>query len=184
MRNLLQTPVRSHESGQTLIFFAIMASALFMMMGLAVEGGNVLMQYRKMQAAADMAALVGAQSLPCSPSDSACLNMAVTGACNTAQQNGFGGGLGGASCSAGAANGAFASSSTSVIASVPPVSCSPYDFIDYGNNSTNSACSKNGTRPTAAAAKYYYIEVQVPATFTVPVFNITFPIYAHAVARS
>lgn len=156
------------EAGQSMILFAVLGSVLMMIMGLAIEGGNLFTQYRHMQSAADMAALVGAQDLPCNVNDSllaSCKQIAETDACNYAANNGY------PNCSPEGSN--------APAAYVPPRSCSPYDFIDYGNGSTNASC-KTGTTPI----QYYYIEVQLAQTaFTVPIFNVSVNLYAHAVAR-
>ncbi len=157
------------ESGQTMIFFAVLLSALCMTTGLAVEGGNMMVQYRKLQSAADMAALIGAQKLPCgttaSPADTQCRASAEQQACDDAASNGFAG------CTAGGAS--------SLSANVPPQTCSPYDFIDYGNGSSNPNCK------TASAPTFYsYIEVRLQESFgNVPIFNIPVTLSAHAVAK-
>jgi Flp pilus assembly protein TadG len=48
-----------------MIFFVLATPILLLMMGLVIESGRVFLDYRHMQAAADTAALVGAQDLPC-----------------------------------------------------------------------------------------------------------------------
>lgn len=150
-----------------MIFFAVLAPALFGTAGIAIEGGRVFVEYRRVQAAADMAAIVGAQALPCTTSNSGCVAKAETQACDYASKNGFSG------CTAG---GTTASAAT---ANVPPLSCSPYDFIDYGNGSNNAKC-KSSVAPTS----YYYIEVKLSNSLgTVPIFNIPVTLSAHAVAR-
>jgi len=153
------------ESGQAMIFFAVLLSTLCMTTGLAVEGGNMMVQYRKLQSAADMAALIGAQKLPCGTADTACIAGAEQQACNEAASNGF------SSCTVGGAG--------SPSANVPPQTCSPYDFIDYGNGSSNHNC-KTASVPTS----YNYIEVRLQKSFgTVPIFNVPVTLSAHAVAK-
>lgn len=153
------------ESGQTMIFFAVLLSTLCMTTGLAVEGGNMMVQYRKMQSAADMSALIGAQKLPCGTADTTCITSAEQQACNDAASNGF------ASCTVGGAG--------SPSANVPPKTCSPYDFIDYGNGSSNPNC-KSASVPTS----YSYIEVRLQKNFgNVPIFNVPVTLSAHAVAK-
>jgi len=61
--------LKRSESGQSLIFVAVMGATLMGIMGLAVLGGHVFVEFRRMQAAADMAAIVGAQKLPCDTTD-------------------------------------------------------------------------------------------------------------------
>jgi hypothetical protein len=58
--------------------------------------------------------------------------------------------------------------------------CSPYDFIDYGNGSSNASC-KSASAPTS----YSYIEVRLQKNFgNVPIFNIPVTLSAHAVAST
>lgn len=157
------------ESGQAMIFFAVLLSTLCMTTGLAVEGGNMMVQYRKLQSAADMAALIGAQKLPCgttaSPADIQCRASAEQQACDDAASNGF------KDCTAGGAG--------SPSANVPPKTCSPYDFIDYGNGSSNASCIS-----ASAPTSYSYIEVRLQKNFgNVPIFNIPVTLSAHAVAK-
>jgi len=153
------------ESGQAMIFFAVLLSTLCMTTGLAVEGGNMMVQYRKLQSAADMAALIGAQKLPCGTADTTCIASAEQQACNDAASNGF------ANCTVGGAR--------SPSANVPPQTCSPYDFIDYANGSFNHSC-KSASVPTS----YSYIEVRLQKSFgTVPIFNVPVTLSAHAVAK-
>ena len=133
-------------------------------MWLAIEGGALYAQHQRVQSAADIAALVGAQDLPCSATDTSCINQAESDACTYAAKNGF-------SCTAGAATGAGAD--------VPPTSCSPYNFIDYGNGATNSKCAS-----APAASTYYYVEVHLTwSVANVPIFNIPVSFSVHAVAR-
>lgn len=155
-----------------MIFLAVMASALMMIMGLAVEGGRVLVQYRSMSAAVDMAALVGAQKLPCNSSNTTCITTAESLACTYLANNGYSG------CTSGGGAGA------AISADVPPTSCSPYDTVDYGNDNYgsghgNASCKSALSQPTA----YSYIEVHLTQQVTVPIFNLSFNLYAHAVAR-
>src|SRR5579875_3658055 len=109
---------RRDEAGQATILVALTLPAVIAIMWLAIEGGALYAQHQRVQSAADIAALVGAQDLPCSATDTSCINQAESDACTYAAKNGF-------SCTAGAATGAGAD--------VPPTSCSPYNFIDYGN---------------------------------------------------
>ena len=157
--------LRGADRGQTMIFFAILSSALFGTAGLAIEGGRSFVEFRRLQSAADMAAVVGAQGLPCTTTDTTCITNAETLACTYATSNGFSG------CTAGG--------SSAPSANVPPTSCSPYDFIDYGNGATNSHCQ------TASSPTYYsYIEVKLTDNLgTVPIFNVPVTLSAHAVAK-
>lgn len=153
-----------------MIFFALVSGILALTMGLAVEGGRAFVEYRRMQSAADLAAIVGAQKLPCGLTDTACMQNAETLACQTATSNGF------PSCSNGSGPGAF----------VPPVTCSPYDFIDYGNDSGDPSPYGNpNCKATNAPISFYdYIEVQLSDNLgTVPIFNTPVTLSAHAVAR-
>jgi Flp pilus assembly protein TadG len=156
----------TRETGQALIFFALVLPALLLTVGVVVEGGNLMNQYRQMQSAADMAALVGAQALPCDQSDGACILAAETRACNYAQKNGYSG------CAPAATSGTSAN--------VPPLSCSPYDFVNYGNNASNPYC-KTGTAPLSS---YAFIEVRLYLSLRIPIFGTSLTtLYAHAVAR-
>ena len=101
------------ESGQAMIFFAILASTMMLTLGLAVERGRMFVTFRQMQSAADMAALVGAQSLPSA-------SQASADALQYAQENGF------------------SSSQTTVC--IPPKVISPYSVINY-TASGNAPCS-------------------------------------------
>lgn len=148
------------------MFFAIVLPALLAALGLVLGGSFILNEYRLMQSAADMAALVGAQALPCSTSDSGCIAVAERRACTYAQSNGYGG------CVPGASAGTSAT--------VPPLSCSPYDFVNYGNNSINPSCKS----ATAPMSNYAFIEVRLYLTVTVPMLGASVvTLYAHAVAR-
>ncbi len=168
------------ESGQTMIFFAVLLSTLCMTTGLAVEGGYMMVQYRKMQSAADMAALIGAQNLPCGTADATCVGNAEQQACDNAASNGFAG------CAVGSAvqqtcndasNGI--SGCTAGNANVPPLTCSPYDFIDYGNG-----CSNPNSKSASVPTSYSYIEVRLQKNFgIVPIFNVPVTLSAHAVAK-
>jgi Flp pilus assembly protein TadG len=140
-----------------MIFFAVVAATLMMMMGIAVEGGRLMVEYRHMQAAADMAALVGAEDLPYQTSQ------AVTDACAYMANNGYD------NCST-----SSTSASTTTVC-VPPSSLTPYNFIQY--NPASTPCST-----TATTSKY--IEVQVSEPLRVPIFNISFSMYTHAIARN
>lgn len=145
------------EDGQTMLFMAIVMSALLLTLGLAVQGGQAYAKYRQLQSAADISALVGAQKLPCSLTDTACTAAAQQAACDTASNNGF----------------------STCTAYVPPQACSPYNGYGYGNTS-NASC---GSRPNP---QYYdYIEAQLSYSMgTVPIFNIPVTIGAHAVAKN
>lgn len=145
------------ERGQAMIFFAVVAATLMMMMGIAVEGGRLMVEYRHMQAAADMAALVGAEDLPYQTTQ------AVTDACAYMAKNGYD------NCST------SSSSSTTTTVCVPPSSLTPYNFLQY--NSDNTPC---GT--VANTSKF--IEVQISEPLRVPIFNISFSLYTHAIARN
>ncbi len=166
----------SSEDGQTTIFVALILSTLMLVMALAVEGGGVLVSYRAMQSAADVAALTAAQDLPCTTSSTSCISTAKQDGCNYAQSNGFGGGWNGSNgCSAGSGTAAFAlSGNVTPTVSVPPTSCSPYNFIDYGNG---TSCG------SVTPSQYNFAEVTIQQTFKVPVFNQTITLSAHAVAR-
>lgn len=147
-----------------MILFAVLAAGLMMMMCMAIEGGRVFVEFRRLQAAADVAALTGAQDLPCAPSSSQC-STATQDACVYAQKNGF-------PCTADAAN--------APAATVPPVACSPYNQIDYGNGKLPSnTCAGGGTTPSS----YNFIEVRLTEPIQVPIFNLSFTLYAHAVAK-
>lgn len=153
------------EAGQATILVAVLMPALMAILGVTIEGGRAFVEYRKLQAAADMSALVGAQSLPCSTTDTSCITAAETLACTYAGNNGFSG------CSAGG--------SSSPSANVPPLSCSPYDFIDYGNGSGNSNC-----KSARAPSFYSYIETALTDNLgTIPIFNIPVTLSAHAIAK-
>lgn len=165
------------EKGQTLIFVAVMASVLMGITGVAVEGGHMFVEFRRMQAAADMAALVGAQKLPCGLTDNSCIGAAVSQACDYAKNNGYGGGGGTGGCLTGTKSTGYGDTTTTVTATVPPSSCSPYDFLDYGNN---SICPG---RAASAVNQYVFIEVRIQEPVTVPIFNVSFTLSAHAVAK-
>lgn len=161
----------SREDAQAMIFFAVVSAVLALTMGLVIEGGRAFVQYRSLQAAADMSAIVGAQALPCGLTDTGCMTAAETLACQTAASNGF------STCSNGTGPGAF----------VPPITCSPYDSsIDYGNDNGdptpygNASCKST----TAPVSSYDYIEVQLSSDLgNVPIFNVPVTLSAHAVAR-
>ncbi|MGH2449607.1 MAG: TadE/TadG family type IV pilus assembly protein, partial [Chloroflexota bacterium] len=155
---------RPRESGQALIFVAILMPALVGMLGLAIVGGQAFVRHQQLQSAADAAAIVGAQALPCATDDTTCIQNSESLACTYAAKNGFSG------CTPGAAIGSNAN--------VPPLSCSPYDFMSFGNSS-NPNCK------TASAPPYYdFVEVRLSTSLgTVPIFDIPVNIYAHAVAK-
>ncbi|MGH2443659.1 MAG: pilus assembly protein TadG-related protein, partial [Chloroflexota bacterium] len=146
-----------------MIFVAVLMSALMGTVGLAVEGGHAFVEYRRLQSAADMSALVGAQSLPCNTGDTTCVSAAESLACTYASNNGF------SSCNAGGADWPSAN--------VPPLSCSPYDFVDYGNQDGN--CKSKDIAPF-----YDYIETRLTDNLgTIPIFNIPVTLSAHAIAK-
>jgi Putative Flp pilus-assembly TadE/G-like len=165
MIDMLRRSLSGREPGQSLIFVAILASTLLLTTGVAVEGGHGLVEQRKLQAAADMAALIGAQDLPCARTDATCRGRAETDACIYAQNNGYSG------CIAEGTGGSWAS--------VPPQACSPYDFIDYGNDWNHSPPCNPGTAPS----NYFYIEVHLQETLHLAVVNVNLTLSAHAVAR-
>ena len=149
---------RRGESGQVLIFFAVLAPVLFAILGLAVEGGIAFSEYRHMQAAADVAALVGAQDLPNS-------SLAATDACLFSQNNGYD------DCSTGG------TSTTTVC--VPPQSISPYDGINYQEG--NTPCANTGSN------NYIEVQIQKPMQLF-PIFSQylgigSFTLSTHAIAR-
>jgi len=78
--------LRGGERGQALVLWALMAVALVGMAGLTLDGSNLNEQRRKLQNAADAAALAGAVDLP---SNSA---QATNSATQYLTANGFGGG--------------------------------------------------------------------------------------------
>ncbi|HEX6508223.1 MAG TPA: pilus assembly protein TadG-related protein [Chloroflexota bacterium] len=154
------------ESGQALLYFAMVLPVLIFCITLVIGGSYVMNEYRHMQTAADMAALVGAQALPCEITDIACISAAERRACTYAQDNGYSG------CTP------HASSGTS--ANVPPLSCSPYDFVNYGNASSNPKCKAS----SAPLSNYAFIEVRLYLPIKIPFFGGTATtLYAHAVAR-
>lgn len=179
-RAVLQAKENKGEFGQAMIFFAIMASALMMMTGLAVEGGRLLVEYRHMQAAVDMAALVGAQDLPC-PGTLSCsddYNEAYWCAFVNYYGSGQVPGDPSATCnSSGTAQSAVSGPIT--VSASAPTSCSPYDSLDYGNDGTNANCNQTTPRGPGTG----YIEVQMWQSIQVPIFNTAFTMYTHAVAR-
>ncbi|MGH2447603.1 MAG: pilus assembly protein TadG-related protein, partial [Chloroflexota bacterium] len=153
------------ENGQALILIAVMFPLLVLLMGVGIEGGRVFAEHQQVQSAADVSALAGAQALPCSTTDTTCITNAEQVACDYAKDNGV------TSCSPG--TGSYPS------ADVPPVSCSPYDFEDYGNGATNPKC-KSATAPPF----YDYVEVQLTKSLgVVPIFQIPVTVSAHAVAK-
>jgi Flp pilus assembly protein TadG len=153
------------ESGQALLYFAIILPVLVLTAGVVIEFGYLMSQYRLMHSAADMAALVGAQTLPCDASDTGCIGAAERRACTYAANNGF--------------SGCVPDATSNDSANVPPLSCSPYDFVNYGNNSTNPQC-KSATAPMSS---YAFIEVRLYYSLKVPIFGTAVTLYAHAVAR-
>ncbi len=166
------------ERGQAMIFFAILASAMFMMMGLAVEGGRLFVEYRHMQAAADMAALVGAQDLPC-PGSLSC-DQVKDEAYWCAFTNYYGAGNvpgnGGVGCTSSGTAQSPVSGPIAVKVCVPPMSLSPYDGVNYG---TDPSCAN----PSPSSPGNGFIEVQMTQAVQVPIFNASFTMYTHAIAR-
>ncbi|HEX6509694.1 MAG TPA: pilus assembly protein TadG-related protein [Chloroflexota bacterium] len=168
-----QSTAHGRETGQSIIFVAIVLPVLLLILGLAIGAGEALVQYRSVADAADLAALVGAQSLPCGSTDTTCINTAETKACTTAEQNGS---------DACTANG---TSSTDNRANLPPLACSPYDFIDYGNASNDTPGGNANCKPAThggAVSTYSYIEVSLTKRVRIPIFNVDVPLRAHAVA--
>src|SRR5579885_1184656 len=82
---------RRTESAQALLFFAVIAPLLLLTMVLAIEAGSLFAEHQRLQSAADVAALVGAQDLPCATSNSTCITTAENDACTYATNNGFSG---------------------------------------------------------------------------------------------
>lgn len=164
----LVTLVTVREDAQALVFFALVAMTLAFTTGLAVEGGRLYAQYRQLQSAADLAAIVGAQALPCDVSNSACITAAETAACQAAAKNGV------SNCGNGTVPGAM----------VPPKTCSPYDNIDYGNNQGNVAAQPGCKTSVVGVSDYDYVEVSLQNDLgTIPIFNTPVTLSAHAVAR-
>lgn len=170
MRSRIRALFGAAESGQAMILVAVLAAALMGTVGVAIEGGRMLVENRRMQNAADMAALVGAQSAGCESTDSTCINLAKQAACNYAQSNGYGGGWNGST-------GCTASGGVTVTVDIPPATCSPYN-LDYGSGKMPTACSGTG------ATQYNYVEVEISNNLgTIPIFNVSVTPYVHAVAR-
>lgn len=158
------TVKRNDESGQAMIFFAVTAGIMMFTMGLAVEGGRLMVTQRQMQSAVDLAALVGAQKLPSAQG-------AVSAACQAAQDNGFD------NCTSTGTSDTLGGTNKTV-ACAPPSVLQPYSWsnLNYG---TDSSCST----PTGSTSAHY-LEVQIQENLgTVPIFNIPVNLYAHAVAR-
>lgn len=176
MLSIIRSFIARSELGQSTILIAVLAPALMSTLGLAIMGGRAFVEFRRMQTAADMAAVIGAQSLPCGINDSVCITRAEQLACNYANYNGFGG------CTPGAG---LAPGGSPNSADVPPVSCSPYDFVDYGNDNYgsqggNTRCKSWPNPPTF----YGYIEVRLTDNLgTVPIFNIPITLGTHAIAK-
>jgi Flp pilus assembly protein TadG len=181
MRNAIRRVVRRDDLGQTMIMFAILSSAVFMTMGLAVEGGRILVEQRHMQSAADMAALVGAQSLPCT-AGATCA--ATTNACQYVHTNGYDDRTGQGSCSDLSGLGGTDATGATVSASSPPVSCSPYDFIAYGNEGSVACQARNRASSNANVHRYIEVQISQPVHIPIPGFPFQINLYAHAVARA
>jgi Putative Flp pilus-assembly TadE/G-like len=172
MKIVRRLPTKS-ESAQAMIMFAILLPIIMSLTGLAVEGGRIFVEYRRLQSAADMAALVGAQDLPCGTADTTCIQKAETDACSYATLNGLAG------CAVG-------DRSSSMSANVPPVSCSPYSGLDYGtdNNAGNTYSDASCKASSGGVPSYSYVEVRLTDNLgTVPFFNKPVTLITHAVAR-
>lgn len=158
----------AQEDAQAMVFFAVVAMLLAFTTGLAVEGSRLYSDYRRLQSAADMSAIVGAQDLPCNLGASSCITAAEQLACTTAAGNGI------STCS----NGTFPG------AAVPPQSCSPYNAMDYGNDNGDTGGNANCKTVSTGVSYYDYIEVQLQDNLgTVPIFNTPITLSAHAIAR-
>jgi hypothetical protein len=105
---LLSITDRSAERGQTLPIFTVAILVLLGFAALAFDGGQMLLDRRTEQNAADAAALAGARYVPTSAS------AAIDEAMRIAYQNGYGAGPTGTS------NGVQAANGTTVIVNVPP----------------------------------------------------------------
>jgi Flp pilus assembly protein TadG len=170
----IKSMCRTREDAQAMIFFAIVSATLALTTGLAVEGGRAFVQYRKLQNAADLAAIVGAQKLPCTLGSATCAT-ATALACQVAANNGF------STC-----DGTNSTRDPNAAAAVvPPISCSPYAGLDYGNDSGDGAPYANAACKAANGVSFYdYIEVKlVEDVWRVPVFNVPIQLTAHAIAR-
>lgn len=158
-------PSGRHEGGQAVIFAAIVMPVLIIALGAVVIGGLAVTAYRNMQATADLAALVAAQGLPCATTDTGCITAVEQQACQYAATRGYAG------CTPGATTGPSAN--------VPPVSCSPYDFMNYGNAGSNPNCKSTA----ATVTMYAYVEVRLTQDIPTPPFAPSITLSAHAVAR-
>jgi hypothetical protein len=84
------------ERGQTLVIVAVAMVGLLALAGLAIDGGNLFMQRRQAQNAADAAALAGTRLIAaamqtCDPIDMPALDVKIARTVNTyAEQNGLG----------------------------------------------------------------------------------------------
>jgi Flp pilus assembly protein TadG len=167
------TWLRGQEKGQAIIFVAVLAAAIMGVAGMAVEGGRIMVEYRQMQNAADLAALAGAQGAGCTSTSTACINSAVNLACLSAQNNGYGSGTN----TSPSPNDCQSTSDTTVHAYIPPQTCSPYN-VDYGNGKKPTSCS-------ASSGSYYnYVEVTISRNLgTIPIFGVTVRPFARAVAK-
>ena len=149
----------TRECGQTTIFVSVvMLFALVPLLGLVIEGGRLVVQYRQMQAAADMGALLGAQGLP---SASSATTLATAAVANNLP-------------------GDLKSGATTTVC-VPPKSLSP--FSAFGDTSThvytdngNAACSNTDDD---------FIEVRVTYSIgNIPIFNVPVTLSTHAIAKN
>lgn len=165
---------KPRETGQAMIFVAVLAAVIMGVAGLAVEGSRLLVEHRQIQNTADLAALVGAQSAGCPSTTTSCINDAITDACLAAQKNGYGGGVD----TSKTPYDCLSTSDTTVHAYMPPQTCSPYN-VDYGNGKKAS----NNCVSSGAGSFYNYIEVTISRNIGVlPIFRVGVTPTAHAVA--
>src|SRR5437763_436290 len=83
---------RSRRPGQVLMLFALGFVALVAMLGLAVDGGNIYVNRRVVQTAADTGSLAAARALSSIPPAGVQTNQQVANAlCTYVQTNNFGG---------------------------------------------------------------------------------------------
>lgn len=158
----------TRERGQTMIFFAVLSAALMLTLGVTVEGGRVFVEYRHMQAAADMAALVGAQDLPNQTN-------ARNDACQYLQSNGNYATYSAGTCSS--ATNADGTATPTIC--VPPQSKAPYSSVSFVYGASNSTCS------SSVSGNQFYIETKISENLgTIPIFGIPVTLSAHAIARN
>jgi hypothetical protein len=88
------TPSRlgAREPGQMLVLFGLVCVGLVALVALVLDGGNVYVQRRTAQTAADAAALAGAHALEQAPSTAGTIAISSIGQgiCDFAQENAFG----------------------------------------------------------------------------------------------